>query len=118
MNKLLLTLGLVFMISASAFSQAQVLSGTWCGNTEMKAFTLHKNQGERKYTVEVKFLNPFENIPKVVVGISALDSDKGTNLRYAITPKSVSRDGFTVEVMTWGDTKIYNMCGFWVAHAE
>lgn len=118
MNKLLLTLGLFFMISAVALSQTQVLSGTWCANTETKNYTLHENSGERKITIEVNFLKPFENKPDVVVGVSALDADKNLNVRYSIAAKSISRDGFTIEVATWGDSKIFTICGFWVAHAE
>ena len=118
MKNLLLTLGLFLMISAVAFSQTQVLSGTWSGNKDTKYYTLHENTGERKFTVEVNFLKPFENKPDVVVGISSIDVDKSTAVKYAVKPISVSRDGFTVEVKTWGDTKIYSVTGFWVAHAE
>ena len=118
MKKLLLTLGLFFMFSAVALSQTQVLSGTWGANSETKSYTLSSNSGERTFTVEVNFLKPFENKPDVVVGVSALDADKNLNVRYSIAPKSISRDGFTVEVATWGDSKIYTICGFWVAHAE
>ncbi|MGB5286958.1 MAG: H-type lectin domain-containing protein, partial [Ignavibacteriaceae bacterium] len=60
---------------------------------------------------------PFENKPDVVVGLSMIDAAPG-NLRYSIKTKSISRDGFTVEVKTWGDTKIMSIGGFWVAHAE
>jgi hypothetical protein len=118
MKKFLLTLGLFFMVSAVAFSQAQVLSGSWGGNQETKYYTLHENSGERVFTVEVNFLKPFENKPNVVVGVSAIDAVSGGNLRYSLKAKSVSRDGFTVEVKTWGDSKILSIGGFWVAHAE
>lgn len=118
MKNLLLTLGLFLMVSAVAFSQSQVLSGTWGGNSETKYYTLHDNTGERKYTVEVNFLKPFENKPDVVVGISLIDVDQSTAVKYAVKPISISRDGFTVEVKTWGDTKILSIAGFWVAHAE
>jgi hypothetical protein len=118
MKNLLLTLGLFLMVSAVAFSQSQVLSGTWGGNAETKYYTLHDNQGERKFTVEVNFLKPFENKPEVVCGITMVDVDKNTAVKYAVKPISVSRDGFTVEVKTWGDTKILSIGGFWVAHAE
>jgi len=47
-----------------------------------------------------------------------MDVDKNAAVRYAVKPISVSRDGFTVEVKTWGDTKIFSIAGFWVAHAE
>lgn len=118
MKKLILTLGLFLMVSAVAFSQSQVLSGTWGGNSETKYYTLHENQGERKFTVEVNFLKPFENKPDVTVGITMIDVDKNTAVKYAVKPISVSRDGFTVEVKTWGDTKISSVGGFWIAHAE
>ena len=118
MNKLILTLGLFLMVSAVALSQSQVLSGVWGGNSETKYYTLHDNTGERKFTVEVNFLKPFENKPEVVCGITMIDVDKSTAVKYAVKPISVSRDGFTVEVKTWGDTKILSVSGFWVAHAE
>jgi len=118
MKKAFLTLGLFLMVSAVAFSQAQVLSGSWGGNQETKYYTLHENTGERVFTVEVNFLKPFENKPDVVVGVAAIDAVSGTNLRYSLKAKSVSRDGFTVEVKTWGDSKILSIGGFWVAHAE
>jgi hypothetical protein len=117
MKKLLLTLGLFFMVSAIALSQTQVLSGSWYGNSETKYYTLHENTGERAFTIEVNFLKPFENKPDVVVGLSNIDVAPG-NLRYSVKAKSVSRDGFTIEVKTWGDTKIMSIGGFWVAHAE
>lgn len=118
MKNLLLTLGLFLMLSVVAFSQAQVLSGVWGGNSETKYYTLHDNTGERKFTVEVNFLKPFENKPDVTVGITLIDVDISTAVKYAVKPISVSRDGFTVEVKTWGDTKILSIGGFWVAHAE
>ncbi len=118
MKNLFLTLGLFLMLSAVAFSQAQVLSGTWGASTDTKSYTLNANSGERIITIQVNFLKPFENKPDVVVGISQIDVDKSTAVKYAVKPISVSRDGFTVEVKTWGDTKIYGIYGFWIAHAE
>ena len=118
MKNLLLTLGLFLMVSAVAFSQAQVLSGTWGASTETKSYTLSANTGDRTITIQVNFLKPFENKPDVVVGISSIDVDKSTAVKYSVRPISVSRDGFTVEVKTWGDTKIMSVSGFWVAHAE
>jgi hypothetical protein len=118
MKKLLLTLGLFLMISAIAVSQTQVLSGGWGANSETKSFTLASNSGERTFTVEVNFLKPFENKPDVVVGVNGIDVDKNTAVKYSVKPISVSRDGFTIELKTWSDTKIYSIGGFWVAHAE
>ena len=118
MKNLFLTFGLFLMLSAVAFSQVQVLSGTWGASTDTKSYTLNANSGERIITIQVNFLKPFENKPDVVVGISQIDVDKSTAVKYAVKPISVSRDGFTVEVKTWGDTKIHGIYGFWIAHAE
>lgn len=118
MKKLMLTLGLFLIVSAVAFSQTQVLSGTWGGNSESKGYSLHQNSGDRTYSIEVNFLKPFENKPDVIVGVSSIDAASGTNLRYSIKAKSVSRDGCTIEIKTWGDSKIYSIGGFWVAHSE
>lgn len=118
MKNLLLTLGLFLMISAVAFSQSQVLTGTWGASSDTKSYTLNANSGDRLVTIQVNFLKPFENKPDVVVGISSIDVDKATATRYAVKPISISRDGFTVEIKTWGDTKINSITGFWVAHSE
>jgi hypothetical protein len=117
MKKLVLTLGLLLLVSAVAFSQSQVLSGTWGGSSETKNYVLHQNTGDRKFTIEVTFLKPFETKPDVVIGVTSIEIDKNTAVRYAVKPISVSRDGFTVEVKTWGDTRIISLTGFWVAHA-
>lgn len=115
---MLLTLGLFLMVSAVALSQSQVLSGTWGASTDSKSYTLNSNTGDRTITIQVNFLKPFESKPDVIVGVSSIDVDNNTAVKYAVKPISVSRDGFTVEVKTWGDTKIYSITGFWVAHAE
>ena len=119
MKRLLFISALFFMVSAVAFSQTQVLSGSSGASSDTKAYTLNANSGDRTITkIQVNFLNPFENKPNVVVGLSSIDVDKSTAVRYAVKAISVSRDGFTVEVKTWGETKINSVTGFWVAHAE
>jgi len=118
MKRLFLISTLLLLVSAFAFSQTQVLSGTWGASSDSKTYTLNKNSGDRTITIQVNFLKPFENKPEVVCGISSIDVDKSAAVRYAVKPISISRDGFTVEVKTWGDTKINSVTGFWVAHAE
>jgi hypothetical protein len=108
MKRFFLISTLFLLVSAFAFGQAQVLSGTWGASADSKGYTLNANSGDRTITVQVNFLNPFENKPSVVCGISSIDIDKSTAVR----------DGFTVEIKTWGDTKINSVTGFWVAHAE
>ena len=100
------------------FGQTMVLSGNWGASSDSKSYTLNQNSGDRTITIEIYFLKPFETKPNVVVGISSIDVDKSTAVKYAVKAISVSRDGFTVEVKTWGDTKIYSITGFWVAHSD
>ncbi|MDH3269022.1 MAG: H-type lectin domain-containing protein [Ignavibacteria bacterium] len=118
MKRLLLLSALTLMLSDVAFNQTVVLSGNWGASSETKSYTLNQNTGYRTITIEIFFLKPFKVKPNVVVGISSIDVDKSAPVRYAVKPISVSRDGFTVEVNTWGDTKINSVTGFWVAHAE
>jgi len=116
MKNFLLTLGLFLMVSAVAFSQLQVQSGTWGANTQTKYYTLNENSGERSVMVEVTFKMPFEVKPDVVLGVSLIDVENNTAVKYSVTPMSISRDGFTVQVKTWSDTRIFSISGFWVAN--
>ena len=118
MKKLILIFVLFFITSGVNLCQTQVLSGNWGASSDSKSYTLNQNTGERSITVEIYFLKPFKIKPDVLVGISSIDVDKSTAVRYAVKPISISRDGFSVEVKTWGDTKINSITGFWVAHAE
>lgn len=117
MKKLLLTLAVFFAISAVAFSQSQVLSGSWsASNTSTKGYTLDKNEGDRTVSIEVSFLNPFEEKPNVVVGITSMDT--AGDVKFDVKAVSVSRDGFTVQVKTWGKASITSISGFWVANTQ
>lgn len=118
MKNFILISVLFLMLADVAFNQTKVLSGNWGASSESKSYTLNQNSGDRIITIEISFLKPFDVKPNVVVGISSIDVEKSTAVKYAVKAISVSRDGFTVEVKTWGDTKIYSVTGFWVAHAE
>jgi hypothetical protein len=47
-----------------------------------------------------------------------LDATTQTNIRYNVSPISISRDGFTIKVATWSDSKLYGIGGYWIAHAK
>jgi len=109
---------LVFGLTTLSFAQVQVESGTWGANSSTSGYTLDKNSGDRNVLVEVTFDTPFEVKPNVVLGITMLDISAGSNVRYNISTMSVSRDGFTIKIATWSETKIYGISGSWVAHAS
>jgi len=100
------------------FSQPKFVTGKYVANTNNSGFTLDKNTGDRSYLVEVNFLNPFETRPVVIVTVSLLDADKGTNVRYTVETSGISRDGFTIKITTWDDSKIYGIGGNWIAYIE
>jgi len=120
MKKIIFAIFVVaFVGSLSVVSaQSKFLTGKYTVNYNNSGYTLDKNTGERSYTMEVNFLNPFEKRPEVVVTISLLDADKGTNVRYNVETTGVSRDGFTLKISTWGDSKIFGLGGTWIAYSE
>lgn len=117
-NKIFLSLISLIIITTSVLAKEKIKSGTWSVNQTIAGYSLDNNSGERIVTLEIKFDAPFITKPKVVLAVTQLDAAKEFNLRYNIEAISVSRDGFTLKVSTWGDSRIYSMSGYWVAQAE
>ncbi|MFO7446546.1 MAG: H-type lectin domain-containing protein [Ignavibacteriaceae bacterium] len=115
LSTVLVTLCLTF---ATALAQDGVQSGKFAVNTATASYNLHKNSGDRSVTIEISFTKPFDIKPTVVLSVTQLDADKDTNVRYSVDASSVSRDGFTIKVSTWADSKIYGLSGQWIAHVE
>jgi len=119
MKKILAFVSLVvlFGLLSFSFAQTQVESGNWGVNTDSHGYTLNKNKGERVVTVNVSFDVPFDVKPEIVLSVTALDADQKTPVRYNVSPMSISRDGFTIQIKTWEDTEIFGIAGTWLAHA-
>ncbi len=66
-------------------------------------------------TLEIKFDNPFKETPQIFLSVLQLDADKNSNLRYKAEIVSVTKDGFTIKVRTWADSRIFSMSGYWLA---
>jgi hypothetical protein len=125
MKNFLVLFAVLLLVSFSSvqFAQdkttnTQVESGNWSAATGSTGFTLDKNSGDRAMTIEVNFVKPFNTKPKVILSVTQLDADKAFNSRYSVEVMSVSRDGFTIKVRTWADSKIYAISGNWLAYAE
>jgi hypothetical protein len=116
LNKLVL----VFILSSFVSLQAQPKfeSGTWSVNQSVSGYALDNNNGERSITLDVHFTESFIKKPFIILTVTQLDADKDVNLRYRVETISVSRDGFTLKVNTWADSKIYSLSGNWLAYAE
>jgi predicted small secreted protein len=69
-------------------------------------------------TVDVSFDVPFDEKPDIILGVTMVDATTQTNIRYSVTPMSISRDGFTIKIATWADSKLYGISGYWIAHAK
>jgi hypothetical protein len=113
-------LALFFIIFAFADLQAQtkMQSGTWSVNQSIPGYSLDNNNGDRSITLDINFTEPFTKKPKIILTITQLDSDKDVNLRYRPEAISISRDGFTLKVNTWADSKIFSLSGNWLAYVE
>ncbi len=79
--------------------------------------SLASGSGDRQITVAVNFPKPFNVKPDVIVSITTIDAETKSNVRVNVKADGVSRDGFTVVVKTWADSKVHNIQGSWVAVA-
>jgi hypothetical protein len=106
------------VFSQTVLAQSYFKSGNWSVNQSIAAYSLDKNNGDRSMTLEIKFDEPFQNIPHILLSISQLDADKDSNIRYKAEAFSISRDGFTLKVQTWSDSRIFSISGYWLAISE
>ena len=111
---ILLAMGLI----STSLAQTKVLSGYWSASKNTSGYTLAENSGDRSVTIQINFLDPFENKPDVTLGVTLLDATSDKNVRYKVEALSVSRDGMTIKISTWADTKIFGISGYWMAHGE
>jgi hypothetical protein len=118
MKKLSVLAVVLFFVAFSALASAQTQSGQWTTKAGDAGYNLDTNTGERAMTIEVNFKTPYEVKPKVMLSVTQIDADKGSNNRYNVEVISVSRDGFTVKIRTWADSKVYSISGFWLAYVE
>ena len=113
-----LMFAVLFLGFAALVSAQTVQSGTWAITPATPGFSLDKSTGERTMTIDVDFNKPFDTKPMVVLSVTQIDSDKEFNQRYNVEAISVSRDGFTLKIRTWADSKVYSLSGFWIAHSD
>jgi len=108
---------LFFFIIHSVNASAQTIqSSSWSVNQSLAAYSLDKNNGERTMTIEVKFEKAFTKKPQIFLSVTQIDSDKESNVRYNVEAISISRDGFTIKVRTWADSKLFSISGYWTAY--
>ncbi len=109
---------LLFFGSNALFAQAQIQTGKFSANSSVQGYTLDQNSGDRSMTISITFAKSFEKKPQVTLSVIMLDADTKSNIRYNVEASSVSRDGFTIKISTWSDTKILGIAGNWMAHSD
>lgn len=109
---------LLAYVSQPALAQENFKSGSWSVNQSIAAYSLDKNNGDRSMTLEIEFDKPFQKKPHILISISQLDADKDSNIRYKAEAISISKDGFTLKVQTWSDSRIFSVSGYWLAVTE
>ncbi len=113
----LFALFLVIGLASASFAQ-EVQTGSFAISSDTPGYTLNSNSGDRTYTLEVNYPQPFNKKPNVILSVSLIDAEKTTNLRYDVQASAISRDGFMIKIKTWGDTKINIIGGSWLAVAN
>ena len=118
MKKLLVLAAILFFVVFTTMVSAQIQSGQWFSKAGDPSYILDANTGERSTLVEINYPKPYDVKPKVIVSVTQLDADKEANSRYNVEVLSVSRDGFTVKIKTWADSKIFSISGYWLAYTD
>ena len=72
--------------------------------------------GDRTDNRYIAFTPPFATAPRIILAIKELDVSNQSNVRIDTYPTDVSRDGFSLNVHTWDQTKIYSVAISWIAY--
>ncbi len=105
----------VAFITLSLKAQTIGETGKFSVDSSTPGYTLNKGDGERTVTLEVKFTKKFTSKPDLIFAVNIVDANKECNLRYAVESSFVSAEGFLLKVKTWGDSKINQLSGSWIA---
>ena len=71
--------------------------------------------GESGQSVFISFNPHFKKAPKVVIGLTLVDTHKDHNVRVRASVTSVSKNGFTVRFKPWDTSITYQIGVNWMA---
>ncbi|MBN2571341.1 MAG: OmpA family protein [Ignavibacteriales bacterium] len=111
-------LSILLTILFSISNYGQFAAGTYYVDSSMPGYNLHRGSGDRTYDFEIYFNKPFDVKPMVYITVILVDEIENSKMRYSVLPKSVSRDGMTVQAKVWSETHINAFGGQWIAYAE
>lgn len=118
MKQRLYSLIILFVFWAGSISFSQTYIGTWAAKENIGSYNLHQGSGERMTTFSVKFPQPFEKTPEILLSVTQVDASSKTNVRYNVEVMHVDTDGFKIKIRTWADTQLYSISGFWLAKLD
>jgi len=122
MRKHIFTISLftfLLFTAASLNAQVRAQTGIWNADKTISNYSLAAGgELERYVTLQITFPKPFNTKPEVIFGITRFDADANINQRYDAKITYVHKGGFTLEVKTWGGTKINLIGGNWMAIGE
>ena len=76
---------------------------------------MHCSTGFRSFKKYINFNEKYEKIPKVIVSIKGLDTNKDTNIRLYLKTENIDTSGFDLLVKTWDNTSIYGVKISWIS---
>jgi hypothetical protein len=131
------TINLILFLLLIIFSStilAQIQGGTFFVDNSTKNFTLNANEGKREVAVEINFSKSFTEKPTVLIALSLIDLQgekfevqanlkvnqtlESRGLKIAADATGISRDGFVLKIVVWGNTKINAAGGSWFAFTQ
>lgn len=115
-----MSLILFVFISYSICAQSFVQTGEFSvERTKVSNYMLDSGSDqERTLQLNITFHKTFNNKPEVMLSVTKFDGEKGINTRYGVKVLSVSKSGFSMEIKTWGGSKIHMIGGMWMAIGE
>lgn len=74
------------------------------------------NTEQAKTSRRIKFPRSYGAAPKVVVWLNQLDMASDKNWRVAATATDIDASGFTINIETWADSRLYSAAAAWIAY--
>lgn len=69
----------------------------------------------RVFRFKVYFGAPFRTPPVVHLGLTGFDLDQRDSSRLTLTARDITEKGFTAEIATWRETRVYSVAFSWLA---
>jgi hypothetical protein len=108
---------LILMLGVTAVWAQSIETGEFSATANKGGFTLQTGRGDRAYTETIAFAKGFASPPVVRVSLSGFEgrADKEGAVRINVAAAKVTKTGFTLRVMTSGESTVTSARGTWIA---